>query len=124
MRIPDIIKLAARELRNNSTIAEIILWNNIKNWKLGVKFLRQKPIYVFTENSWLDRFIIPDFFCFEKKLIIEVDWSIHELQEVYDLDRGKENLLINIWYKIIRFTNNEIKNNVWSVLNKIRNELK
>ena len=120
MKIPDIIKLAARNLRNNSTPSEIILWNHIKNWKLGIKFLRQKPIYVFTENSWLDRFIIPDFYCFEKKIIIEIDWSIHDLKDVYNLDEQKEELLLNLGIQVIRFTNDEIKNNVSDVTRKIK----
>lgn len=123
MKIPDIIKLTARKLRNNSTKSEIVLWNYIKNEKLWVKFLRQKPVYVFTENNWLDRYIIADFYCFEKKIIIEVDWSIHYLEEIYLLDKEKENLLSKLWFRVIRVRNDEIFNDIKSVLEKIRKSL-
>ena len=89
MKIPDIIKETARDLRKNMTESEVILWSFIKWNKLGAKFLRQKPIYVFTEDSGLDRFIIPDFYSFEKKIILEIDWSIHNLEEIYSLDMLK-----------------------------------
>lgn len=123
MKIPDIIKSVASELRNNMTSSEIILWNHIKNWELWVKFLRQKPVFVFTENNWLDRYIIPDFYCFEQKIIIEVDWSIHDLNGVYDLDRYKEELLLNMWFEIIRFTNSEIKNDIINVIKLLKEKI-
>ncbi len=119
MKAPDIIKETARKLRNNMTESEVILWSSIKGWNLWIKFLRQKPMYVFTEDSWLDRFIIPDFYSFENKLIIEVDWNIHNLKDVYELDKYKETLLLSMWYTILRFTNEEIKNDLPNVLLKI-----
>jgi len=118
--IPEIIKIASRDLRKNMTETEILLWNKIKARKLnGLKFWRQNATYVFTENYWLDRYVIPDFLCSEYKLIIELDWSIHNKQEVYLLDREKEKLLIKLWYKIIRFSNDEVLNNLESVLQTI-----
>ncbi len=124
MKVPEIIRKVARNLRNNMTQSEIILWNCIKDKYLWVKFLRQKPIHLFTEYSWFERFIIPDFYCFEKKLIIEIDWSIHNLKEIYALDLEKEKLLKKLWIKVIRFKNEEIKNNLTSVLVKIKEEIK
>ena len=123
MKIPDIIKEAAKKLRNNMTKSEVILWNHIKKWTLWINFLRQKPIYVFTENNWLDRYLIPDFFCYEKKLIIEVDWSVHDLEEIYLLDIEKEKILNNLWYQIIRIRNEEINNNIINVLQKIKQNI-
>ncbi len=120
MKIPDSIKLIAQKLRNKSTKAEVILWNYIKNEKLRIKFLRQKPVYVFTEDSWFDRFIIADFYCFEKKLIIEIDWSIHDLGEIYELDKVKEDLLKNLWFKVLRIRNEEIFENIEKVLDRIK----
>jgi len=119
-KIPDILKITARELRKNQTKAEKILWDQIRNRKIKwIKFLRQYPLYVFTENSWLDRFIIPDFISKEQKLIIEVDGSIHNLEEIYLLDLEKEKILKDLWYKILRFRNEEIYNNIDKVLEKI-----
>ena len=123
MKIPDVIKEASKNLRNSMTKSEVILWQYIKSWKLWVKFLRQKPIYVFTENNWLDRFLIPDFYCYEKKLIIEIDGSIHYLKEVLNLDIEKEKILNNLWYKVIRITNNEINNNIKNALLKIKHNI-
>ena len=123
MKIPDVIKEASKNLRNSMTKSEVILWQYIKSWKLWVKFLRQKPIYVFSENNWLDRFLIPDFYCYEKKLIIEIDGSIHYLKEVINLDIEKEKILNNLWYKVIRITNNEINNNIKNALLKIKHNI-
>jgi very-short-patch-repair endonuclease len=115
--------LTARKLRNNMTESEVILWNFIKDKKLWVKFLRQKPIFVFTENNWLDRYIISDFYCFKKKLILEIDWEIHNLKEIYELDLYKENLLKNMWFKIIRIKNEDIKINLNNVIKIIKENI-
>jgi len=120
MKIPDNIKIISRKLRSNMTESEVLLWNFIKWWKLWVKFLRQKPIKIFVENNWSDRFIISDFYCFEKKLILEIDWSIHDLKEVYELDLYKEELLSKMWFKIIRIKNEDIKNNIHNVIKIIK----
>ena len=119
-RLPDIIKNASRNLRKNMTVAEKLLWEKLKARKLeGIKFDRQIPIYVFTENSWLDRYVIADFISKEYKVIIELDWSIHDLKEIYELDKTKEELLKNIWYKILRFKNNDILSNIQKILTEI-----
>ena len=123
MKIPDIIKDVARKLRKNMTESEVILWNFIKWGQIWVKFLRQKPVYVFTEDSWLDRYIIPDFYCYKSKIILEIDWSVHNLKEVYQLDLYKENLLINMWFKIVRIKNEDIKNNINNVINTIKKHI-
>ena len=120
---PDIIKEAARELRQKLTPAEIKLWDEIRAERIWIKFYRQKPIFVFREDSGLDRYIIADFYSPEYKLIIELDWSIHNEKEVYALDRIKEQLLIKRWFQIIRFTNNEITNDVETVILKIKSTL-
>lgn len=123
MLTPDIIKETSRNLRKNMTESEIILWSFIKWWNIWGRFLRQKPIYVFTENNWLDRYIIPDFYCHEKKLILEIDWNIHNLKEIYELDLYKEKLLIDMGFKIIRIKNEDIKNDINNVIKKIENSL-
>ncbi|HKR04751.1 MAG TPA: methionine synthase [Bacteroidia bacterium] len=102
----------AKDMRHEPTQAENILWQELRNRKLGHKFRRQHP---------LDGFI-PDFICLEKKLIIEVDGEIHIEQKEYDEGRTYE--LNEIGYKIIRFTNDEVINKKDFVLNKIKDELK
>jgi very-short-patch-repair endonuclease len=85
--------------------------------------MRQKPIYVYTEDNWLDRFIIADFYCAEKNLVIELDWGIHLEKEVLELDKVKEKLLENKWIKVLRFKNEEIYEKIWKVLEKINKYL-
>ena len=117
--ISDIIKQAARDLRKSPTESEKLLWDKLRTKNLWVKFLRQKPIYVYTEDNWLDRYVISDFCSLEIKLIIEVDGNIHEKEEVYILDREKKKLLEKKWFRIIRIQNNEISENIDTVIEKI-----
>jgi len=105
------------------TPAEQLLWDNIRRDISGYRFLRQKPIYVFTEDSAQDRFIISDFYCFEKKLVLEIDWDIHEKLEVYNLDREKENFLEAQWIEVMRITNEEIFEDIGKVMQKIITKL-
>jgi len=120
MAIPDIIKQAARDLRKNMTPAEKALWEKIRRWSiLGKQFQKQKPIFVYEEDSWFPRYIIADFICLEHKIIIEVDGSIHDIPEVLLLDRHKEKLLENRWYRVLRFTNKRILNDTKNVLDEI-----
>jgi len=103
------------------TDSEELLWDRLKSKKTGYRVIRQSPIYVFTEDLWLDRYIIADFYCPEKKLIIEIDGIIHSLKDIYLLDREKEKLLTQAWYFIIRFDNREVQTNIDGVLNTIKN---
>lgn len=123
MKTPSIILEVSRNLRKNMTKSEYLIWNFLKWWGLWVKFLRQKPIYVYTDNSWLDRYIIPDFYCFEEKLILEIDWSIHNNKEIFELDKYKEELLNSMWFTILRIKNEEIKNDVNNVIKTIKQHL-
>ncbi len=123
--MPDVIKIAARELRENMTKAEIQLWKYIRRKQLANKqFQKQKPIYVYTEDSWLARYIIADFYCAENKLIIELDWTIHDIPEILALDKHKQMLLVKSWYTVIRFKNEEVFNNLKKVLESITMSLK
>ncbi len=124
MKTPEIITVAARNLRKNMTQSEKLLWTQLRYDKLWIRFYRQKPIYVYTENSWLDRFVIADFYSEELKLVIELDWWIHLEKVVLELDREKEKLLKNKWMNIVRFKNEEILENIWEVLEKIKYYLK
>ncbi|HKL32048.1 MAG TPA: endonuclease domain-containing protein [Tangfeifania sp.] len=107
----------ARKLRKKMTPEEKILWSNLRNRKLkGLKFLRQHPIVYDTIRN-KPKFFIPDFYCAEKKLIIEVDGKIHEFQK--DYDERREEILRNMGLRVIRFKNEEFKD-ISVVLRKIR----
>lgn len=99
------------KLKNNMTPAEVILWEHIRNKKLGVKFRRQHII----------DFYIPDFVALSIKLIIEVDGKIHRYKSKEDAERTRR--LESIGYNILRFTNDEIENDVEKVITVIKTEI-
>ncbi len=106
------LKLHARENRRNATKAEKILWERLRNRKLGVRFRRQHAIGDF----------IVDFVCIEKKLVVEADGGIHEQQKAYDLERTK--LLMTRGFRVLRFRNDEIIDGIDNVISRIRKELR
>lgn len=102
-----ITRTRAIELRINLTPAERRLWSRIRNDQLGVNFRRQHAIGKY----------IPDFVCIENKLIIELDGSQHLEQQEYDKERTK--YLESLGYRVMRFWNNDVMNNLESVLTTI-----
>ncbi|MDR7209738.1 class I tRNA ligase family protein [Flavobacterium piscis] len=104
----------ARENRKNSTEAEDILWQEVRNSNLGYKIRRQ---------HYIGNFIV-DFVCLEKKLIIEVDGGYHDTKEQIELDELRTlELEQKHIFKVIRFTNEEVLKDIESVLSKIKEEL-
>ncbi|TNF92457.1 MAG: endonuclease domain-containing protein [Gammaproteobacteria bacterium] len=98
----------ARILRRQASDAENLLWNHLRGRRLnGYKFRRQVVI----EPN------IVDFICLEAKLIIEADGGQHAEQMSYDNDRASQ--LERMGYKVLRFWNHEILNELQSVLEKI-----
>ncbi|TRZ78510.1 endonuclease domain-containing protein [bacterium] len=108
----------AKYLRQNSTKAEDVLWDEIRNKKLDIKFRRQVPLDIGGCN------FIPDFCCIKEKLIIEVDGDIHDNEENKEYDKIREDILKENGYKIIRFRNEEIINSIEDVLEKTRKSIK
>jgi very-short-patch-repair endonuclease len=101
----------SRKLRRDQTPWEKKLWMYLKNRKFyGLKFRRQDAI-----GSY-----IYDFSCYEKKIIIELDGSQHKLSEETIKDSEKQNYAENSGYKVLRFNNNDIQNNLEGVLETIR----
>jgi len=101
----------AQQFRKEMTGTETKLWQELRNHKFeGLKFRRQHPI---------GRFIV-DFYCHEKRLVVEVDGTIHDLTEVKERDEGREEELKNFGLTIIRFTNGEIEYDIENVLNKLK----
>lgn len=106
------LKELARELRNNSTKAEIILWQKLKRKQIyGYDFHRQKP---------LDNFIV-DFFCHELMLAIEVDGYSHDLLEIYNKDLKKEARLNELGVAVLRYSDYQVLKDTNNVLNSIEN---
>ncbi len=103
----------AKELRANSTLSEILLWNEIKGRKLGVQFHRQVPI---------DRYII-DFYCHELKLAIEVDGSTHDNPTSYIKDILRDQQLKALGVIIVHIGDGDIKVDLESVIHYLKQKL-
>ena len=103
------LKEKARELRNNSTKPEIILWLELKGKSLGYDFHRQKPINYF----------IVDFFCQELMLAIEIDGKGHNWDENLQNDIQRDKKLAELGITVFRFSNTEIFNELDKVLYSI-----
>ena len=104
----------AHELRNNMTDAEKIIWKELKNRRVfKTKFRRQHPIDIF----------IVDFYCHEFKLAIEIDGEIHLDKEIAEYDDGRTHDLEELGIKILRFTNNQVFNDINYVLKEISDTL-
>jgi len=98
----------ARELRNNSTYTERLLWKYLKRKRLkGYDFDRQKPI---------DNYIV-DFFCNELMLAIEIDGISHLNKNEYDNNR--QQILEELGIAVLRFDGYEVINNLDGVLTSI-----
>ncbi len=114
------IKEKARKLRKNPTEAEKCLWKYIRNKQLnGKKFLRQHPI-VYEINKKELFFFIPDFYCSEAKLAVELDGGIHDYTK--ERDKNRDNILDSKGIRVIRIKNKELQD-IESVLNKIKKAL-
>ena len=100
---------AARDLRARETPVEDILWEELRGRLLdGMKFRRQHPIGAF----------VVDFCCTERRLAIELDGEIHAEQQ--DRDAEREAILAMAGYRVVRFPNQSIRENLPDVLAAIR----
>ena len=103
------LKEYARRLRRNSTLSEVLLWNELKrNQMMGYDFHRQKPI---------DEYIV-DFYCPVLKLAIEIDGDSHVFRKEQDAIRQQN--LEQIGIQFLRFDDLDIKFRMQDVLDTIR----
>jgi len=105
------LKAYARQLRTNSTLSEVLLWQKIKGKALGVEFHRQVPINEF----------IVDFYCHEIQLAIEIDGSSHDNK--YDYDCKRQGILETKGVQFIRFTNTQINKELFGVLSALEDKV-
>jgi very-short-patch-repair endonuclease len=98
----------ARDLRQQATSAEDVLWRALRGRRLhGMKFKRQVPVLVYTV----------DFLCAEHRLVIELDGRQHAWHDVYDARRTKE--IERCGYAVLRFRNEEVLTGLEAVLPRI-----
>lgn len=103
-----------RKLRNNSTKAEICLWTEIRNKKLGYRFLRQYGV---------GKYVI-DFYSPRLKLAIEVDGVTHLTKEELEYDEKRQSEIEQVGIQFIRFTNLEVYYDIENVINTISERIK
>ncbi len=109
-----LLKDFAKQMRNQPTEAESLLWKVLSNKQLDdFKFRRQHII-----GSY-----IADFICLKANLIVEVDGSIHQLPENKTSDEERTKWLENEGYRVVRFTNKEVLSNLDDVIKQIRENL-
>jgi very-short-patch-repair endonuclease len=105
------IFLRAFELRNNMTVAEKVLWKELRNKsRFKERFKCQHPIGIF----------VVDFYCHRLSLVIEVDGGIHEDERVAEYDDGRSHDIEKFGFTILRFKNEEILENIESVITRIQ----
>jgi len=104
------LKERARELRNNSTLSEVLLWNELKNGKMkGKDFHRQKPIMDY----------IVDFFCPELGMAIAIDGGSHDNENACRNDRERQKKIEELEIQFLRFNDVDVKRNMTGVLKVI-----
>jgi len=103
----------AKALRYNMTPAENTLWSSLGLRFPNIKFRRQHALGQY----------IADFYCHQHKLVIEIDGSIHSLPEVIQNDFEKQQFLEEQGLKVLRFTNNQVFNNLEQILESINKNI-
>ena len=100
----------ARKLRRNSTDAESLLWDRLRNRRLlGFKFRRQNQFGKY----------VADFYCDEGKLVIECDGGIHEEPEAWHHDQNRDAYMSSLGLRIMRFTNERVLSETEDILKTI-----
>jgi type I restriction enzyme, R subunit len=90
------------------------LWERLRDRRfLGLKFRRQVPIGPY----------VADFYCHERKLVLELDGGVHDGEKQKSHDKNRDENLTALGYKILRFTNDELQEDLDSVLARARQHL-
>jgi len=104
------LKQLSKNLRNNSTLSEVLLWNELKARKINeYQFMRQKPI---------GKYIV-DFYCSKLNLAIEVDGDSHGYKNEIVRDQLKDKYLTSLGIHIIRYDDSDVKNNISGVIDNL-----
>jgi very-short-patch-repair endonuclease len=112
VRLPNKNALSrAKTLRKILTPAEETLWSHLRDRRfLGLKFRRQAPIGPY----------VADFLCHEMRLVLELDGSVHREPDQISHDQNRDANLQALGYRVLRYTNEELQNDLDSVLEAIR----
>lgn len=115
-----VAKVVCGNLRKNSTEAEKLLWEEVRNKRfIGKKFYRQYPFFYDIKGK--ESFFIVDFYCHSEKLIIELDGKYYNYKLKEDKDRAQ--ILNYLDLKLIRFKNDEVIDNLNEVMLRIEKKM-
>ena len=110
MRIPT---QRVRELRHNQTEAEKAAWHLLRGRRLGAKFRRQCRI-----ENW-----VVDFYCFEHRLVVELDGGVHSQPSQMRRDAAKEDYLRTIGIRLLRMPNGLVLEDPEGFVRKVREQI-
>ncbi|MCL4548733.1 MAG: endonuclease domain-containing protein [Bacteroidetes bacterium] len=106
----------ARKLRKESTTAEKIFWELVRDRRFSdKKFLRQHPLFYDIQGR--ESFFIADFYCHERKLVVELDGPIHKYKLAHD--KFRDEILNSLGLHILRFKNVEVENSLEIIKRKL-----
>jgi len=112
---PEYIKELAREMRKKPTEAERQLWHMLRDRRLdGFRFKRQEPVG--------GRYIA-DFYCLERKLVIELDGKVHRQMDSSEYDSLRDQTMVDAGLRSLRIRNEAVLGNLQQVIDKIKSEL-
>ena len=106
------LKLYGKKLRKAGNMMEVLLWHELKNDKLGCRFLRQRPIGDY----------IVDFFCHSLNLAIEIDGSQSHDNRIKE-DEKRQKMLESFGITMIRFRDMDVRCNLHGVIIAIKKEI-
>ena len=110
-RLRERARVRARSLRKGQTDAEAVLWSRLRARQLsGLKFRRQHPVGAF----------FADFACIEIGLVVELDGGQHGEQDAAAYDAKREQAMVAMGFKTLRFWDNDVLNETDGVLERIR----
>ena len=105
------LKNLSRANRKSGNLSEVLLWHELQQSKLGVRFIRQKPIGNY----------IADFYCREKKLVIEIDGWTHDNK--YEYDKNRDEYMKNLGIHVLRISDKDVKQDMTNVLIWIKHNI-
>jgi very-short-patch-repair endonuclease len=104
------VKGRRKQLRHTMPEAEVILWSQLKDRQIfGIKFRRQYSVGQY----------VVDFYCAKKKLAIEIDGESHYAPNASERDEKRQQWIEQFGIRFLRFTNNDVRKNLYSVLDAI-----
>lgn len=99
----------AEHLLDNMTWPEKILWSRLKRKQLGYSFQRQAIVCGF----------IPDFWCYQARVVVEVDGTVHEWKDKIAADKRRDEIFLRAGITVLRFTNEDVREGISAVLLRI-----